>query len=101
MRSKNTLFNIFSRRKNTLFKRNSQIKAKKNQKKTKNPIQISKLYNLNSQIRDKKVQTNRFLHIRGEKGIFFIFSFMNNLCTPTHGSPERAKDLSCLQHSFC
>ena len=42
MRSKNTLFNIFSRRKNTLFKRNSQIKAKKNQKKTKNPIQISK-----------------------------------------------------------
>ena len=33
MRSKNTLFNIFSRRKNTLFKRNSQIKAKKNQKK--------------------------------------------------------------------
>ena len=51
---KNTLFNIFSRRKNTLFKRNNQIKAKKNTKKTNNPIQISKLNNLNSQIRDKR-----------------------------------------------
>ena len=66
---KNTLFNIFSRRKNTLFKRNDQIKAKKNTKKAKNPIQISKLYNLNSQIRDKETLSirNQFMIIRVKK----------------------------------
>jgi hypothetical protein len=47
--SKSTLFKRFIASKNTLFKRNNQIKAKKYTKKTKNPIQISKLYNLNSQ----------------------------------------------------